>query len=515
MSSPKKIKMRVSKFTERFLYLNGVPFSFQGYEHMIPIYDINPPELVLKTSRQVAKSTTIANKMIAKAAMIPHFRQLYVSPTSDQTKIFSMDRVDPVIRTSPLLKKYYYDNSTTMNVFTKQFLNESKMYLRYALLTPDRLRGLSTDINYYDETQDLLQDIIPIVNQSMSRSLYKQSVFAGTPKRTKGTLASIWYRSTMNEWMPKCDHCEKYNFLDHKNLGKEGPICRYCGKFLNPKNGIWVSTGDPTSLTVGFRVNIIMFAGAPWVDWKKDVILYRENCDSEAVFFNEVLGLEYDSGVSPITEADLRKCCTGGPMLTEPTEELRGIKKVIGLDYGPVTSAKSNTVATFLGEDRETGYPRVYWMKKYQGDEADYAFIHRDIPKQFLKWDAAFIGADAGLGDGPNAEIRSRLNHPGRLVAFRHNSSQNFKLKWNPTSREYIVGRNVAMTELFRKIKNQQIIFPQWEDFKPFADDFLAIYIDYNDKNGTYKYVNSDPDDAFQSLLYADLILQLYQTSGN
>lgn len=504
----KIVKILPSQFTERFLHLNGKPFSFVNYEFMKPIYDLDAREIVMKFSRQTSKSTTMANIMIAKAAMIPHFKQLYVSPSVDQTKIYSNDRVAPVIETSPLLKTHYVNSNVTQNVFTKRFLNGSVTYLRYALQSADRLRGLSTDINYFDEAQDLNIDIIPVINQSMSRSLHKKVVFSGTPKRTKGTLAELWYRSTMYEWFSKCGHCAKWNFLDQKNIGLKGVICRYCGQHLDTTKGQWICTGDKNASTIGFRVNLLMFAAAPWVDWKTDVIEYRKNCPSDAIFYNEVLGLEYDDGVQPITIADLKRCCTGGPMTEEPTRlNLSTTMTTMGLDYGPVNSNKSKTVGCVLQQVGER--VQVVYLKRYKGHEADYSFIHGDVPQIFAKWNSAVIGADAGLGDGPNSEIRSRIGATERLIAFRHSGSQRAKAKWNKLSNEYTLNRNLVMTELFRKIKNQQIIFPRWEDFEPFADDFLNIVIEYDDQLGNYKYLNTGPDDAMHSMLFGELAMQL------
>jgi hypothetical protein len=507
MSKVKKIRVTPSYFTNQFLYLKGKPFSFLDYEHMKPVYDINALEVVMKTSRQISKSTTMANLIISRAAMSPYFNQLYVSPSVDQTKVFSQDRVEPIINDSPFLKRYYLNANLIQNVFTKQLLNGSKIYLRYAGLTAERLRGFSTDINYYDETQNIMADHIPIINQSMSRSLVKKTVFAGTPLRTRGTLAELWYRSTMHEWFSKCNHCGKYNYLDHKNIGLKGPICRYCGRSLDTRKGEWVCTGDKESLTYGFRVNMLMFAHAPWINWHVDVILFRKNT-TDAVFFNEVLGLEYDDGVQPITEADIRRCCTGGPMQTELNRVQLSSPRYMGLDYGPVNSIKSKTVVTLLQRTSD-GKTQVLYAKKYRGSESDYAFIHDDVPRLFSRWGASVIGADAGLGDGPNAEIRKRIKDPRRLIAFRHSGSQKAKITWNKKTYEYILNRNTIMTEFFRKIKNQEFIFPDWKDFEPFARDLLSVAIEYDEIRGTYKYVNSDPDDALHSLLFGNLSLEL------
>ena len=860
----KVITISDSQFVEKYLYLNGKPFSFKNYEFMPIMYDLKAKKKIFKTSRQTSKSTTLANMIISHAATNPYSGQLFVSPSADQTKIFSADRIAPVIESSPLIKKYYVNSSVMQNVFTKKFLNGSLVYLRYAQISPDRLRGMSVDRCYWDECyidttevltedgwklfkdtsdndvfatvnkkgnleyqkasrhiikdhegviinlkarsfnlgvtpkhnlftsqdlntgsyrknkygytlntaaemlnktfkmkmaapyisssinetftlpgyssyfkpdgtkylnskerffnpvevnlkhfmrflgwfisegntikksnsiqicqdsrrfaneiredlknlgipfkeytrktdnvisfklnnrvladylkklgkhnnkyipknilnkvtylpdlldtlykgdailtdghkelvttskrlsddvqiahiylgkrvsirettcdsgkpkylirpleknyqifsnswasnnssikevpykgkvycatvpngtlivrdskekmavisgncQDQNPEIIPVVEQAMSRSLIKESVYAGTPKRTKGTLADLWYNSTMYEWIPKCGHCGKWNFIDERTIGLVGPICNKCGGALDTRKGQWVLTGDKNSPNAGFRISLPMFAASPWVDWQNDIIEYRKNLPSDAIFYNEVLGLEYDTGITPVTIADLKKCCTGGPMLQEHDALSASYSTTLGLDYGPVNSLKSKTVASIV--QRRANKTHVLYMKKYNGPEADYAFIHNDIPRMFYHWRAKVIGADAGLGDGPNAEIRSRVGHPARLVAFRYSGSLKVKGKWNPLPQEYTISRNITMTELFQRIKDQKMVFPRWEEFEPFAEDFLNIAVDYDMKSGaTYKYVNDGPDDSVHSILFGDLSSQL------
>lgn len=103
-----------SQFAESFFYLNGVPFSLDDYAFMRPIYNINPNRLVtLQMARQTSKSTMLANTILANSCTLPRdptihdaypggFRSLYISPSVDQTKIFSYDRIAPAIEESPL-----------------------------------------------------------------------------------------------------------------------------------------------------------------------------------------------------------------------------------------------------------------------------------------------------------------------------------------------------------------------------------------------------------------------------
>ncbi|MBC8410373.1 MAG: phage terminase large subunit family protein [Rhodobacteraceae bacterium] len=205
----KTIEVLKSDFAESFLHLNGHLLSLDDYPHLRAIYNSQHKKLVLQFSRQTAKSTTLANMMITNSVIHPYFKTLYISPSVDQTKVFSHDRVNPALEGSPFLKQHYLSTSLVQNVFMKQLLNGSRMYLRYAYLDADRIRGYSADMCLFDEMQDQLEDNIGVIEETMSRSLHKRSMYVGTPKRTIGPLADRWDHSTQNEWMSKCSGCNK------------------------------------------------------------------------------------------------------------------------------------------------------------------------------------------------------------------------------------------------------------------------------------------------------------------
>lgn len=191
MANKEVIEATISDFVENFFYLQGKPFSLDDYPHMRKIYNSDAQNIVMKFSRQTAKSTSLANLMMARAAMLPEKNQLYVSPAVAQTQEFSRDKLEPVILNSPFLREYMVDPRLVQNVLKKKFSNGSVINLRYALLNADRIRGISSDFCYFDETQDLLKDVISVIQETMSRSLIKKNVYAGTPKRTRGTLADL------------------------------------------------------------------------------------------------------------------------------------------------------------------------------------------------------------------------------------------------------------------------------------------------------------------------------------
>ena len=171
----KIVDLKTSEFAETFLYLNGQRFSLNDYPHLRAVYNCNKEKVILKFSRQTAKSTTLANIKVTNSVTRPHFKSLFISPSVDQTKVFSHDRVNPVIEGSPFVKRHYLNSQLIQNVFMKQLLNGSRMYLRYASLNADRVRGYSADMCLFDEIQDQFEDNIPVIEETMSRSMYKRS----------------------------------------------------------------------------------------------------------------------------------------------------------------------------------------------------------------------------------------------------------------------------------------------------------------------------------------------------
>jgi hypothetical protein len=508
-----KVEISPSEFAEKFLYLNGRNLSLDDYPHLRQIYNTRAREQVFKFSRQTAKSTTLANIMITRCAMIPHFKVLYISPSVDQTKVFSHDRVAPVIESSPIIKQHYVNSTLVQNVFMKQFINGSRMYLRYALANADRIRGYSADMDLFDETQDLKSEIIPIVRETMSRSEYKNVIFAGTPKRSRGALADIWFRSSMNEYAIKCSGCGKWNILGEENIGNYGVICSSCGKGISVREdkAQWVSTYSLTQepQLEGYRLCLLHFDKAPWVDWKRDVILKRENSPSRAIFMNETLALEYDDGVTPITKMQLQACCDPErPMQSEPTNLDSSYQSIIGIDYGPINSENSNTVLVVV--QRRPDKYHIAYMKKFVGKEADYSFIHKKVPELMKSWNATHLAADYGMGEAPNSEIRSRVGF-ARVVAFQHLRNQKEMVKWNPKMPAYTLNRTGVMTAVFNALKAGKISFPAWEYTEPFAEDILNICMESDEELGRTKYTNLGPDDIFHAIVYAIVSIDMMQ----
>jgi hypothetical protein len=106
------------------------------------------------------------------------------------------------------------------------------------------------------------------------------------------------------------------------------------------------------------------------------------------------------------------------------------------------------------------------------------------------------------MGEAPNSEIRSKIGFE-RVIAFQHVPSQKEKVKWNVKMPAYTLNRTQVITELFKLIKDQRIIFPKWEETEEFAEDLLNVYADYDEDRNLMKYINVGPDDFLHALIFA------------
>jgi hypothetical protein len=314
-------------------------FSFKERPHLKRIYDTASRRVLLMCARQVEKSTLLGNISLSYSCIVPGYRTLYVSPSATQTKTFSADRIKEPLETSTVLRQFT-TKMLSQNILEKQFVNRSKITLRYAFLNADRCRGIPAWGLLLDEIQDILNDNIPVIEacQNHAPMRWRRNLYSGTPKSLDNTIETYWSTmSTQNEWVVPCDGCSTWNILGEKNIGKKGIICAKCGKLLHAQNprAQWAAQRKFDEVKVpfeGYRISQLM---VPWVDWTEILISYEKAGRDK--FYNEVLGISYDSGMRPLTRVQVRDCCNPQlSMLKLKKYKLMGAAQPIfaGIDWG-------------------------------------------------------------------------------------------------------------------------------------------------------------------------------------
>ena len=507
------IRAKKSDWIHNLIYLSGRKFDFTGRDYLRQIYDSGHPHKLLKFGRQSEKSTMLANEFIVNSCIIPYFNTLYVSPSHDQTRQFSNSKLRPWIDDSPVIQKYFQNSSISRMVFERSFTNGSIGFLRSAFLTADRTRGVSADCLNLDEIQDVLTANIPVMLETLSHSQYGWKVFSGTPKTLDNPIEFYWQESSQCEWLVPCDHHVPvhWNFLDDRNVGLEGPICNKCGKPIDPQTGKWIAFSGKRDI-MGYRVSQLM---TPWFNnnpkkWKE--ILWKLEHYAKGLFYNEVLGISYDTAAKPITRTDLLACCSSKhPFRQFPDNYTRSYMNFAGIDWGEGVDGSergvkgrlknaSYTVLT-LGNYLTPTIFHPFFMKRYEGDEAQPSNCVRDIIQICRSFNVQLIGCDWGHGWGVNDQLEQAFTKE-RVIKFMYLGMQKERHKYDPIGQKIQLNRTEVMSDCFADIKAQRYVFPAWESSQSFLMDIEHIHSEYG-AAGMLKYDHrpSEPDDACHSII--------------
>lgn len=487
-------------------------------------YDGRYRRILMKTARQVAKSTTLANFSIIECAVLPHFRTMFVSPSKEQTVRFSNARISKTMTYSPVIKDGFLHADLSYRMGHKQFRNGAEMYFTYACDDPDRLRGISSDRNLYDEVQDILYDPVIIVgNECMSESNYGYETYAGTPKTMENTIQYLWDMSTQTEWVMKCEGCGCHQYIDDsRSIGKYGPICVKCGKYLNPFSGRWIDLSppdptrypDPAQKLKGFHISqLIMPKNVPEAmkqrggadheralkRWYRILRKYEESPPS--LFRNEVLGVSDAIGTRMISLEELQELCVGVSLQEKPESGhfVNVTSTVAGVDWsGGGASGLSRTVLWVWGFRPKDQKLVTAFYRVYPGKNPVHAV--EEIAKTCMDYNVQMVVGDAGEGAVANGLLRRYLE-PHRVQQVQYGSYAR-ALKWNGEDR-YLGDRTTLIDNYFMLLKNKAVEFGPESQMRMAIEDILNEYEEVTTHGKkVWRHSPHKPDDCLHAGLF-------------
>jgi hypothetical protein len=356
------------------LSIRGKPYHLHDHFPFAPFFRTRMArKTLLKTGRQVSKSTSLAAQGVLFSNCIPYFSTLFLTPLFEMVRRFSQNYVAPFIETSPV-GKLFTNEHTINNVLQRSFKNRSQMIFSFAYLDAERTRGISADKNVIDEIQDMDISFLPIIHETISASRSWGIIqYAGTPKTLDNTIERLWIDSSMAEWLIKCPHggCGHWNIpsLEYDLLKMIGPvhseiseacpgvICSKCAKSINPRpsyqggTGRWVHREPSKRWSyAGYHVpQIIMPMHYASVE-KWQILVDKMNGKGNTpihVFYNEVCGESWDSGSKLITVTDLKRaaCLPWNNSLNQAQQNIDGyLYRFVAVDWGGggVSNGKSD-----------------------------------------------------------------------------------------------------------------------------------------------------------------------------
>jgi hypothetical protein len=516
-----------STFAQWALRRDGKPFSLRFRPHLPQVYD-DGADVVLKCSRQTEKSTTLANlagaflyagSVFEEDGAPRPIRLVYVAPSLVQLADYSKDRLARVLESPcftesvggapPLWPRGRGGRSKRIvdQIGEKRLRSGAGIKLRAVHDNADRVRGVSSDVIFVDEIQDIVGELLPVIEESAARSPLRKRIYAGTPKTFDNAIEYRWKASTQNEWVIPCGACGKFQFLSLENLGKawraetrSGCICARCGRPLDPRGGRWVAHGDPDAPVHGYRICHAMLPQTP-EGWA--AILEKRETYPEQQFANEVLGFSHEHAAQVVSEADLFACCASGRANGHWPEDDVAVDLAAGVDWGGAgSSATVLTIGAFCDSMFRVLFVRNY--KRFPGSRDD---VIADIAHVCGMWRVPVIGTDWAAGIKENADLSRVVASGTRVLPFSYAGNTSAMAKWNPSSRLFSVNRTTTLSAVFQLIRLRRVEFFRREDLAPFASGYTACFQEFNERTGELRFDHpeSRPDDEIHSLNYCYL----------
>lgn len=525
MSEPVVRKVLPSVFAESVYQLDGKPFRLTNRHYLEPIYNGQIEEGIIMSGRQVEKSTTNSTHMANHTLLLQNFKGLYFAPLTSQVKEFSNERLGKLYEYSQenVVKSEFIDKHDSEAVFMKTIKKtNSTVYLKHCYGLGDNIRGITVNGIWGDEIQDIHIDAIPVIKECQAHAYdagarMRVTWYTGTPKTFSNTIQQYWDKSTQNEWVVKCPHCNTYQIMGIKNLSPKEFLCRKCRMNL-PKqsiiNGFWKEL-QPGRKIKGFRISQLM---VPWIH--AEDIWSKYETYSPDKFHNEVLGRSFENADKPFTPLILGQMTANNfRMYARAEGDFSNVPIYMGVDWG--TGEKSFTVVKIYARNPQ-GKFQLLFVKRYAiGDELDPEHQVQDICVLMDWFRVAKAVVDWGFGYDRYKKLQ-QIFGAQRVTACYYSFNQRVKKKYDVEQQRWIVNRTEVMSEYISACSNMDVVWPGADksNYTWLFDHHLAEQAEYRKTQAgrsedlMYTHPEGQPDDGLHAGVYAKLAEEIFRETG-
>lgn len=533
-----KLLLRHCKYNPSFLlsyyypaYPKNDPMTLSNFPYAFHLMALNVGGyMVVRGSRQIAKSTTMAARQRMFAHIIPKFSSLYIAPKSEQMKTYAnkLKELEQAFRMPVQSYKF------RQNLYLKEYPNGSRVELFNVDTQVSNIRGKSADELLFDEYQNFDPTFEPEVSEIQSASSNPVTFYAGTSLTTDTALEEKYSSSSQGVWVMRCDSCNHDNIPTPEHgvmdmIQIKGVSCAKCGSLLDVKKGHFEHLDQHKFKLgqIGFHIPQLIVPAVVnnRIRWEE---IYRKKIEQDPrKFFQENLGIPTQEGEREITEGDLRRICILGSE-SEPYEskaqEGRYMGVFSGCDWGGSDYDTSNktklsyTVHVILGLNHDYSFELIH-LKRYEG--MSYPVIADDIIHHHNKYNGMALGADYGVGYAYNMLLRERMAPENNLI-FKYGGPNTDILKESPNLfNMYNLNRTESITALYYAIRQSRIRTYDWEFYhngekiSSYLSDFLnMIRVPSETPGGStgflYRKHGAKSDDILHAVNFAYIVGRVF-----
>ena len=287
--------------TDRASYQRGM---------MQAISDPKIENIVFMTGAQIGKTEIINNSVGYYVSQDPS-PMLVVQPTLELAKMWSSDRLSPMLRDTPVLKNLVKDprsRDSGNTLYQKQFPGG---YI--AIVGANSPSGLAArpircvfldEVDRYPASAGSEGDPIELSKARTKTFTYNRKIIMVSTPTNKGAsrIESAFEESDKRYYYVPCPDCKHEQRLIWSNVNWEEDkpetasyICEECGsawddamRYRAIKNGNWVATEDFNG-TAGFHINGIYSPWTPLSEAVKGFLVAKKMPDTLRVFVNTYL----------------------------------------------------------------------------------------------------------------------------------------------------------------------------------------------------------------------------------
>ena len=542
-----------ANFVQNNLTLDGAEFKVldNGWKFMADIYryialqatrrDGKP--VVIKKGRQVG-ATVMAGALdlfFTNSGLFdkPNVRVVHLFPALGQVKKFSQDKLETLIRTAKddfVNKNKLISSNSVDNLTMKQF-NKGTLWIDSLGTDGDRIRGMTADIIFFDEVQDMFGHAIGNATKILTAAKYGPTgqgvqVFFGTPKDKSSYFSTIWDMSDQRYYHLGCINCKKtYPFyLPNDDRWKsiwlyENTIqCPLCGtkqkKVEAIEHGRWAGSKNTEDAEfVGFHLNQLYI---PYFTKENIEKLMPENNPSqtERIWHNEVIGEFYSGAGMPLTKHDIYNNCRDPDR--EFAKSIGANEKTVylGVDWGgkdddPNSRGGQSFSCVVILSAQPDGTLLIEHAHKLKKNTFDYK---KDTIKEMYRRFAVTRGvSDWFFGQDVVHDIQ--VMYRDRFIGAQGSGSLIKPIKYREDELIVSYNKDLMIEELFDLIRKGRIRFP-WKSY-----EYIEWLIDHCTSMESKIRVTAGqpiksfqkgvgPNDGLMALMYAYIAYKFDATKG-